>query len=180
MVEASDVLDQMPFPLGVTRGPEHVVELLNPAAREILGARELLGHPIREALPEITAQGLVELLDKTYRAGEPYGDPAQRVLLERDGRLVECWFSVGYAPLRQPDGTVSGLLHAVETTDQVRATRQAQDGLRLTEAARTRSTALQQLAEALSRAVSGRATPSRPGSPRWSTAGCGWRRAGQR
>jgi serine phosphatase RsbU (regulator of sigma subunit) len=154
VVEASDVLDQMPFPLGVTRGPEHVVELLNPAAREILGARKLLGHPIREALPEIAAQGLVELLDNTYRGGEPYGDPAQRVLLERDGRLVECWFSVGYAPLRQPDGTVSGLLlHAVETTDQVRATRQAQDGLRLTEAARTRSTALQQLAEALSRAA---------------------------
>lgn len=44
----SDVLDQVPFPLGVTpAGPEHVVELLDPAARE------LLGRPIREALPEI-------------------------------------------------------------------------------------------------------------------------------
>lgn len=154
VLHASDVLDQLPFPLGVTRGPEHVVELLNPAARALLGARELLGQPIREALPEVAAQGLVELLDRTYHDGAPYADPAQRVLLERDGKLVECWFSVGYEPLRDLDGTVSGLLlHAVECTEQARAIQQAQDGLRLTEAARTRSTALQQLAEALSRAA---------------------------
>lgn len=166
----------MPFPLGVTRGPEHVVELLNPAAREILGAGELLGHPIREAPSEIAAQGLVELLDNTYRGGEPYGDPAQWVLLERDGRRGECWFSVGYALLRQPDGTVSGLLlHAVETTDQVRATRQAQDGLRLTEAGRTRSTALQQLAEALSRAATPAAIRRAGRDPGGGAARCGHR-----
>lgn len=154
MVEASDVLDQVPFPLGVTRGPEHVVELLNPAARELFGARELLGRPIREALPDTVAQGLVELLDHTYRRGENCGDPAQRALLERDGQLVECWFTVGYAPLRCSGGAVTGVvLHAVETTTEVRAMQQAEYGQRLAEAARARSTALQQLAEALSGAA---------------------------
>ena len=42
-----------------------------PVAQELLGARELLGRPIREALPEIVAKGLAELLDHTYRCGEP-------------------------------------------------------------------------------------------------------------
>ena len=108
----------------MTRGPEHVVELLNPVAQELLGARELLGRPICEALPEIVAKGLAELLDHTYRCGEPYVDPPQCVLLERDGQLVECWFDVEYAPLREPGGGVDGLvIRAVEIIEQVRATR---------------------------------------------------------
>ncbi len=108
----------------MTRGPEHVVELLNPVAQELLGPRELLGRPICEALPEIVAKGLAELLDHTYRCGEPYVDPPQCVLLERDGQLVECWFDVEYAPLREPGGGVDGLvMRAVEIIEQVRATR---------------------------------------------------------
>lgn len=94
-----------------------------PVAQELLGARELLGRPICEALPEIVAKGLAELLDHTYWCGEPYVDPPQCVLLERDGQLVECWFDVEYAPLREPGGGVDGLvMRAVEIIEQVRAT----------------------------------------------------------
>jgi serine phosphatase RsbU (regulator of sigma subunit) len=149
--DPAEVLARLDFPLGITRGPQHVVELLNAAAREVLGAGEVLGRPIREGLSEAAGQGLVALLDEVYRTGRPYQDPAQRVVLRRAGEDVECWFSVRHRPLRGPDGEVLGLiLQAFEVTELHRAHRH---DLRLAEAARARSAALQELAEALSSAA---------------------------
>ena len=56
--------------MAVLRGPEHVFELVNPAYSQLVGHRTVLGRPVREALPEITGQGVVELLDEVYATGE--------------------------------------------------------------------------------------------------------------
>ncbi|WP_214369344.1 SpoIIE family protein phosphatase [Pseudonocardia sp. H11422] len=128
----SDALAQVPFPAAITRGPDHVIELLNPPARELLGARDLVGRPLREALPELAGQGLADLLDRTYRADEACQDPEQRVLLRDGDRTVEHWFSLGCSPLRQADGAVSGLVvYALQTTEQVLALRRAEFLVRL-------------------------------------------------
>ncbi len=67
------------------------------------------------------------MLDRTFTEGEPHTQPAQRVLLPAGDRLVEHWFAVGYSPLHDADGAVSGLfIHAVETTEQVLAAQRAE------------------------------------------------------
>ena len=53
-----------PVAIAVLRGPDHVYELANPRYRELVGGRDVVGKPIREALPELDGQGI-------YRAARP-------------------------------------------------------------------------------------------------------------
>jgi serine phosphatase RsbU (regulator of sigma subunit) len=118
---------RLPWALAITRGPAHVVEFLNPAAREVVDGRDVLGRPVAEVVPEAVAHGVVEVLDRTYATGRPYRDLEHPVLDRRGGSPIERWFSVGYEPLREPDETVSGLvLYGMDITEQVRTRRRAE------------------------------------------------------
>ncbi|MGH3930191.1 MAG: SpoIIE family protein phosphatase [Pseudonocardiaceae bacterium] len=70
-----DAFDAAPVAVGVTRGPDHIVEYLNPVYREVFGTASA-GVPSREAYPELAAQGFFEVLDRVlatrgaYRAYE--------------------------------------------------------------------------------------------------------------
>src|SRR5678815_4201914 len=57
---------QAPGFMAVVRGREHVLELVNAAYRRLIGERDVVGKPIREALPDIAGQGFFELLDRVY------------------------------------------------------------------------------------------------------------------
>lgn len=53
-----------PVAVAVLSGPDHVYELANPRYQELIGDREIVGKPIREALPELHGQGRSEILDR--------------------------------------------------------------------------------------------------------------------
>ena len=77
---------QAPAIICVLRGPDHVFDLVNPLYRQLFGDRELLGKPVREAIPELEGQGFFELLDQVFRTGEPYiGRESRAVLKSGDG-----------------------------------------------------------------------------------------------
>lgn len=106
------------------RGPEHIFEIANPAYLQLIGFRDVIGKPIREALPEIAGQGYLELLDEVYRTGESFVGKERSVRIARgpDGALEEIFVNFVYQPLRDADGTVSGIfVHGVDVTEQVRA-----------------------------------------------------------
>jgi PAS domain-containing protein len=50
------LFQQAPGFMVVLRGPDHVIELTNTTFQRLVGDRELLGKPVREALPEIEGQ----------------------------------------------------------------------------------------------------------------------------
>ena len=56
----------------VLQGPDHVFEFMNEAYQQLVGHRDLTGHPVRKALPEIDGQGFFEILDQVYQSGEPF------------------------------------------------------------------------------------------------------------
>lgn len=58
------IFEQAPAFMAVVRGPEHVFELANPPYYQLVGHRDLIGKPVREALPEVEDQGYFELLDR--------------------------------------------------------------------------------------------------------------------
>jgi uncharacterized protein DUF4118 len=62
---------QAPAVIAIHRGPEHVYEFSNTMNSEILGHRELLGRPMRQAQPELEGQGFFELLDRVYGRVSP-------------------------------------------------------------------------------------------------------------
>src|SRR3954467_5799570 len=104
------VLEQAPGFMAVLRGPEHVYELTNAAYRQLMGARDLIGKPVREAVPEAAAQGFVALLDQVYRSGTAHvGTRVPLRLQGADGALRKVFIDFVYAPITESDGHVSGI-----------------------------------------------------------------------
>ncbi|WP_437953673.1 GAF domain-containing protein [Sorangium sp. So ce296] len=124
--QLAGLFNQAPAGICIMRGPEHVFELVNPTYRDILGGREVLGRPIRGALPELDGQGIFELLDAVYRSGQPYVGTSVPLRLRRGaaGPEEERFFNFVYQAMRAPDGSTEGVMaFAFEVTDQVLARR---------------------------------------------------------
>ncbi|WP_437307333.1 GAF domain-containing protein [Sorangium sp. So ce388] len=124
--QLASLFNQAPAGICILRGPRHVFELVNPAYRDILGGRDVLGEPIREALPELEGQGIFELLDAVYQRGQPYVGTSVPLRIRRGaaGPEEERFFNFVYQAMRAPDGGTEGVMaFAFEVTDQVLARR---------------------------------------------------------
>ena len=120
------IFQNAPAFIATLRGPEHVFEMANPVYAQLVGHRDILGKPVREALPEAVEQGFVGLLDEVYRSGEPFVGNGMRIALQRTpgAALEDRFLNFVYQPLLDADGVVSGILaHGVDVTDQVEAQR---------------------------------------------------------
>jgi PAS domain S-box-containing protein len=126
----AEVFQHAPSFMCVLVGPDHVFERANDRYFELLGRRDILGRPVREAIPEVEGQGYLEILDRVYRTGEPFVGTEMRITLRRGGRMEERILEFVYQPIRGEGGQVSGILaHGIDLTDRVRA---QQDLARLT------------------------------------------------
>jgi PAS domain S-box-containing protein len=97
--------------MAVLRGPEHRFELINPAYSQLVGHRDVIGMPVPHALPEVTGQGFLELLDRVYASGEPFVGRSMPLTLQRQpGAPPEQRFlDFVYQPIRGRDGAVNGI-----------------------------------------------------------------------
>ena len=104
------LLEQAPGFICILDGPEHVFEFTNTAYLRLVGGRDLLGVPIRAALPELEGQGYFELLDKVYRSGEPVTVVNKPYVLNSGAGLqpVHGMVDFVYQPI-VTDGRVSGI-----------------------------------------------------------------------
>ncbi|KQQ88662.1 diguanylate cyclase [Massilia sp. Leaf139] len=117
----ADIFHQAPAFMCVLNGPEHRFELVNERYLQLVGNRDLVGQPVRQALPEIEGQGFFELLDGVYRSGEPYFGSDMPVMLQRHpgAPLEQRFVDLVYMPLRDADGRITGLLaHGVDQTER--------------------------------------------------------------
>lgn len=113
---------QVPAVIGISKGPKHVLEFVNPRFEEFLPGRALLGHRLGEAVPEAEAQGFVALLDGVYRTGEPFHGRELPVTLQRPGQAPDPrYFDVTYQPFRENGRTVGLSLFAYDVTALVHA-----------------------------------------------------------
>lgn len=124
---------QAPGFMCLLSGPQHVFEQANAAYLQLIGRSDVVGKPVREALPEIAGQGYFEHLDRVYATGEPFygeGLPAQ---LRRapEAPLETRYIDLIYQPVRGNDGTVIGIfVQGADVTER----HQAQEAVRLREA----------------------------------------------
>ncbi|MGZ8708851.1 MAG: ATP-binding protein, partial [Thermoanaerobaculia bacterium] len=119
---------QAPALICVLRGSDLVFDLVNPLYQRLFPKRELLGRPIREALPELKGQGgLFELLDRVHTTGEPFTGKEVPVSLDRDdtGVLQEGFFNFTYQRMLLDDAQDGVIVFGFEVTDQVLARREA-------------------------------------------------------
>jgi signal transduction histidine kinase len=119
------VFDQAPGFLAVTRGPDHVFELANPAYRRLVGGRDVVGKSVREALPEVEPH-FIALLERALVTGEPFvGSNVPVTLADAAGVLKQVFVDFVYQPLHGRDGRPSGVLTSgYDVTARVHAERE--------------------------------------------------------
>jgi signal transduction histidine kinase len=122
------VFDRAPAFLAVLHGPEHTFALANAAYEELVGNRDVLGKPAREALPEVVEQGFITLLDRVLETGEPFVGREVPVILARSpGMAEERFVDFVYIPMVEADGSRSGVIaHGTDVTAHVQARREAE------------------------------------------------------
>ncbi|MGA2807809.1 MAG: PAS domain-containing protein [Terracidiphilus sp.] len=121
------LFDQAPAFVAVFRGPDHIYEFSNPLHQELIGHRNVIGKPIREALPEAEQSGVIEGLDRAYRTGQPGTSHAHPMdLIRHPGEPPERrYLNTAYQPLRESDGTVSGVIVLGVDVTEARKTEEA-------------------------------------------------------
>ncbi|TFI58633.1 response regulator [Sphingomonas parva] len=115
---------QAPSFMCILSGPDHVFELVNDAYLQLVGHRDLVGVPAREALPEIAGQGFFELLDGVLATGEAFVGRNLKVQVQRapGAPLEERFVNLVYQPITEADGSVSGIfVDGFDVTHQKRA-----------------------------------------------------------
>jgi PAS domain S-box-containing protein len=118
------LFDQAPGFMAILRGKDYVFDLTNQSYSQLVGHRDILGKPAREALPEVVDQGFIELLDQVYTTGQPYVGRAISVKLqrERNGPLEERFLDFVYQPIRDARGAVTGIFaEGSDVTEHKRA-----------------------------------------------------------
>lgn len=117
LMRLQHLFQKAPGIIAVLRGKNHIFDIANDSYIQLVGQRELLSKPIREALPELNGQGFFELLDKVYSTGQPYFGSEVSVLLQRqaDSGLEERFVNFIYQPTFDYRGNVTGIF--VEGSD---------------------------------------------------------------
>ncbi len=145
------LIRHMPAPVALLVGPEHRVELVNAAFRQLSGReREVTGLTLPDAFPTLAAHGFDVLYDQVFATGEPWAGPETLVRLDRGGTGVEdTWFDLRLEPVRDAAGRVTAVLNfAVDVTDQVRARQAVERLLAESEHARAEAEVIRADAEA--------------------------------
>jgi PAS domain S-box-containing protein len=106
--------------IAVASGPDHVFQLANASYMQLVGHRDLIGKPVREAVPEV-GQGFFDLLDRVYQSGEPYTGKSVPVTLQRTpgAPLEERRVDFVFQPMVDREETITGIfVEGYDVTDR--------------------------------------------------------------
>ncbi len=115
----AEIVERSPSFVCILRGPDHVFELANDKYFQIIGRRNIIGKKLSDALPEISATPYPQILDRVFQTGKPFSanDVSLKLARGMNGQLEEVWLEFVYLPLRESDGSVSGIfVHGIDIT----------------------------------------------------------------
>ncbi len=123
------LLTRLPAAVAFLAGPDLVFSLINEAYQRLIGDRDVLGKPFREALPEVVGQGYLAVMEGVYASGEAaHGQGSPVFLRGADGALSEAFVDYVCQPVLGGGGETTGILvHAVDVTDHVVGRRRLED-----------------------------------------------------
>lgn len=116
------IIEQAPVGIAMLEGPEHIIEIANPAILKIWGRKlsEVKGFPHAVARPELMGQPVNGWLTEVFETGKRRKNDEFLVrLLDKDG-LREAIVNSIYQPIFSSEGKVTGVLVILdEITEQV-------------------------------------------------------------
>lgn len=124
-----NILAHAPAMICIVRGPQYVFEVANEHYLQLVGNRDIIGKPVREALPEVENQGFLEMLDRVYTTGEPFvGNEVPIKIRLGEGKVKQSYLNFVYHPTKDSQGKVDGIfVHAVDVTEQVSARKKIEE-----------------------------------------------------
>jgi PAS domain S-box-containing protein len=130
----SQLFGEAPAFMALLNGPDHVFELANDAYYQVVGHREILGKPVRDALPEVVGQGFVELLDNVYATGKSFVGRQMPIQLQRkeNDSTEQAFVDFIYQPIVDENEQVTGIF---ATGYDVTEVKRAEERLRIAQEA---------------------------------------------
>ena len=122
------IFDSSPAAMLIYTGDNMVLQHANKKMLEVLGSNSsIIGRSILEVMPTLRKSPILEHYNKVRATGENHHEYALRVELLKDGQSYWGYFDYTYAPLRNAEGTIYGVIcTAIDVTDRVVA-QQAQE-----------------------------------------------------
>lgn len=115
---------QAPVSICVLRGENFIIETMNQEMANFLDRKieDSLHKPLFDVIAEVKGQVYKELLDTVYTTGNRFASQELPLTIHRKGEVENVFVKFVYEPLREADGTISGVMVlADEITDQVNA-----------------------------------------------------------
>lgn len=124
-----DILVHAPAAMCILRGPNHRFEVANEKYFQLVEHRNILGQPVREALPEVENQGFIKILDEVYQSGKAHiGEEIPIKLKCEDGSFKSSFLDFVYQPTFDQNREVNGIFaHAVDETEKVLARKEIEE-----------------------------------------------------
>lgn len=126
----NDLYSQAPSCMGILKGSDHVYILANPLYLELIGEKEVIGKTVKEVLPELEAQGILEILDNVYETGETFSANERLVKFDHhnNGELVDRFLNFIYQANKNNEGIIDGILFfATDVTELVLARKKIEE-----------------------------------------------------
>jgi len=115
-----DFFMQAPAIFCILRGKDHIFELANPQYQQLIGNRNVIGLPIRQALPEVEGQGFFELLDHAFQNKESFIGSELPLTIDKGNGPEDIFVTFIYQPIINSRNETDGILvYANEVTEQV-------------------------------------------------------------
>lgn len=110
------IIEQAPVGIAMLQGPEHIIEIANPAILNIWGRNEadVVGLPHLQARHELKGQPVNDWLEQVFVTGEPKINNEFSVKLFDNGGLREAIVNSIYQPIFSGTGEVTGVLVILE------------------------------------------------------------------
>ncbi|MBL7718647.1 MAG: PAS domain-containing protein [Flavipsychrobacter sp.] len=125
-----NIILQAPMATCIYSGENSVIRVANNAMFEFWGveAKDVLGKPVFEAMPQVANQGFEEILSNVRRTGRAFVANEMVATLKRDGKPTDVFINFSLEPIREPDGSISDIMAvAIDVTPQVIARQQIEE-----------------------------------------------------
>jgi PAS domain S-box-containing protein len=119
---------QAPAMLAILKGPDHIFEFVNQPFQDLIGGRNPVNLPAREAIPEGAGQEYFEILDSVYKTGEPFVGKEMPFQVERGNTAERIYINIICQTLKNASGKTDGILvFCYDVSEQVQARIQLQE-----------------------------------------------------
>ncbi|MCY7291684.1 MAG: PAS domain-containing protein, partial [Ferruginibacter sp.] len=123
LIEMHELFDDLPALIAIIKGKDYVFEYANELYKKsIKQTRDIIGLPLKDAIPELEGQGIFEILDDVYNNGTVFkiNEYNVKIDVKGDGNIEDMYFNLFYKPLRDKNNIINGIfVHAVEISELV-------------------------------------------------------------